>query len=73
MHGSTTSKKYMRSEIWSLINVLGAPYWYITLLPADIHHPICIYYADSKTKFKPDLLPYDTQIRSVCKNPVAGA
>ncbi len=26
MHGSTTSKKYMRSEIWSLINVLGAPY-----------------------------------------------
>jgi len=73
MHGSTTSKKYMRSEIWSLINVLGAPYWYITLSPADIHHPICIYYADSKTEFKPDLLPYDTRIRSVCKNPVAGA
>ena len=73
MYGSTTSKKYMRSEIWSLINVLGAPYWYITLSPADIHHPICIYYADSKTEFKPDLLPYDTRIRSVCKNPVAGA
>ena len=25
MHGSTTSKKYMRNEIWSLINFLGAP------------------------------------------------
>ncbi len=25
MHGSTTSKKYMRNEIWSLINHLGAP------------------------------------------------
>ena len=30
MHGSTTSKKYMRNEIWSLINFIGAPYWYIT-------------------------------------------
>lgn len=24
MHGSTTTKKYMRNEIWSLINNLGA-------------------------------------------------
>ena len=35
MHGSTTSKNYMRNEIWSLINFIGAPYWYITLSPAD--------------------------------------
>src|SRR6266545_8270529 len=27
MHGSTTSKKFMRNEIWSLINYLGAPSW----------------------------------------------
>ena len=74
MHGSTTSKKFMRSEIWSLINFLGAPYWYITLSPADIMHPICIYFADSKEEFKPDVLsPYDERIRLVCKNPVAGA
>ena len=29
--GSTTSKKYMRNEIWSLIAFTGAPSWYITL------------------------------------------
>ena len=59
MHGSTTSKKYMCSEIWSLINYLGAPYWYITLSPADIMHPICIYFADSKEEFTPNLSAYD--------------
>src|ERR1700678_4030708 len=40
MHGSTTSKKYMRNEIWSLINFVGAPYWYITLSPAEKLWPI---------------------------------
>ena len=35
-YGSSASKKQMRHEIWSLISRLGAPYWYITLSPADI-------------------------------------
>ena len=62
------------NEIWSLINYLGAPYWYIMLSPADIQHPICICYADSKLNFKPSLVtPYDERMRSVCRNPVAGA
>ena len=73
MHGSTTSNKYMRNEIWSLINFIGAPYWYITLSPADTKHPICIYYADTKEEFKPEILPYDQRTRLVCQNPVAGA
>ena len=73
MHGSTTSKKYMRSEIWSLISFLGAPSWYITLSPADIQHPICIYYAGTDEEFKPKIVPYDERMRSVCRNPVAGA
>lgn len=73
MHGSTTSKKYMRNEIWSLINFLGAPYWYVTLSPADIMHPICIYFADSKEEFTPNLSAYDERIRLVCRNPIAGA
>ena len=73
MHGSTTSKKYMRNEIWSLINCLGAPYWYITLSPADIMHPICIYFAGSEEEFTPNLLAYDERLRLVCRNPVAGA
>ena len=73
MHGSTTSKKYMRNEIWSLINFIGAPYWYITLSPADTKHPICIYYANTNEEFKPESLPYDQRTRLVCQNPVAGA
>ena len=73
MHGSTTSKKFMRNEIWSLINHLGAPSWYITLSPTDIQHPICIYFADTKEKFNPALLAYDERARLVCQNPVAGA
>ena len=73
MHGSTTSKKYMRNEIWSLINYLGSPSWYITLSPADIQHPICVYFADTKENFTPTLPPYDERARLVCQNPVAGA
>ena len=74
MHGSTVSKKFMCNEIWSLINHLGAPYWYITLSPADIQHPICIYYAGIKLNFEPSIVtPYDERMRTVCKNPVAGA
>jgi Helitron helicase-like domain at N-terminus len=73
MHGSTTSKKFMRNEIWSLINHLGAPSWYITLSPADIQHPICIYFANTNEKFSPDIPSYDDRARMVCQNPVAGA
>ena len=73
MHGSVTSKKYMQNEIWSLISFLGAPSWYITLSPADIQHPLCVYYAGSQTEFRPAIIPYDDRMRSVCANPVAGA
>ena len=73
MHGSTTTKKFMRNEIWSLVNHLGAPSLYITLSPADIQHPICIYFADTKEKFNPALIAYDERARLVCQNPVAGA
>ena len=71
--GSTTSKKWMRNEIWSLIAHCGAPFWYITLSPADVKHPICIYYAGSDEKFEPSILPYDERMRKVCSNPVACA
>ena len=73
MHGSTTSKKYMRNEIWSLINHLGSPSWYITLSLADIQHPICIYFADTKERFTPNMPSYDNRTRLVCQNPVVGA
>ena len=73
MHGSTTTKKFMRNKIWSLVNHLGAPSWYITLSPADIQHPICVYFADTREKFNPTLVAYDERARLVCQNPVAGA
>ena len=73
MHGSTTSKKYMRNEIWSMINHIGSPSWYITLSPADIQHPISIYFASTDNNFCPDLPSYDERARLVCENPVAGA
>jgi hypothetical protein len=71
--GSTTSKKYMRNEIWSLVTHCGAPSWYITLSPADTKHPICLYYAGSKTKFEPTFEKEGDRIRKVCSNPVASA
>ena len=50
--GSITSKKYMRNELWSLMAYTSAPFWYFTISPADIKHPICLYYADTKQTFK---------------------
>jgi hypothetical protein len=50
--GSSTSKKYMRNELWSLILFLGAPSS-ITFAPADNKHPICLYYADTQEKLSP--------------------
>jgi hypothetical protein len=71
--GSNTSKKWMRNEIWSLIYHRGAPFWYITISPADVKHPLCIYFADKNEKFEVKILPYDECMRLICRNPVAGA
>ena len=72
--GSITSKRYMRSEIWSLIAYLGAPVWYITLSPADSKHPICLYFADNKEKLDVALSrSEDERYRLIASNPVAGA
>ena len=72
--GSITSKKYMRSEIWSLITYLGAPVWYITISPADSKHPVCLYFADNKEKLDVALSrSEDERYRLIASNPVAGA
>jgi hypothetical protein len=54
--GSITSKKYMCSEIWSMIVYMGAPMWYIILSPADNKHLICLYFADNKEKLDVTLI-----------------
>ena len=72
--GSITSKKYMRSEIWSMIVYMGAPMWYITLSPADNKHPICLYFADNKEKLDVTLTrPADERYHLIARNPIAGA
>jgi len=63
----------MRNEIWSLISHCGAPSWYITLSPADIKHPICLYFADTKERFNPEIRPNDERMHLIARNPVAGA
>ena len=74
VQGSITSKKYMRSEIWSLIAYMGAPMWYITLSPADNKHPLCLYFADNNESFDLNITRGDDErFRLIANNPVAGA
>jgi len=70
---SITSKKYMCNEIWALTSFLGAPSWFITFAPADIKHPISLYFADKEETFSPDLREYGERYRLIAQNPVAGA
>jgi hypothetical protein len=75
VQGSLTQKKYMRNQVWSLISYLGAPSWFVTFSPADIKHPLCLYYADTKETFEIRINSYsDSEAYSlICDNPVAGA
>jgi hypothetical protein len=73
VQGSLTSKKYLRSEVWSLISFKGAPSWFITFLPVDKNHPLCLDFADSKIEFSPALRSSDERLRLIARNPVAAA
>ncbi|KAJ6549430.1 hypothetical protein DFH09DRAFT_926156, partial [Mycena vulgaris] len=73
VQGSLTAKKYMRNEIWALTSFMGAPTWFITLSPADVAHPLCLYYAGSDIKFSPEILSYDARYLRISTNPVAAA
>ncbi|KAI5823011.1 hypothetical protein K523DRAFT_191492, partial [Schizophyllum commune Tattone D] len=73
VQGSVTAKKYMRNEIWSLINFMGAPSWFVTLSPSDSSHPIALYFADRDTVFKPTLKNWKERSDLVARNPVAAA
>ncbi|KAH9831729.1 uncharacterized protein C8Q71DRAFT_798816 [Rhodofomes roseus] len=56
VQGSLTNRKYMRNEIWALTSYLGAPSWFITFAPADVKHPLCLYFADTNETYKPELV-----------------
>ncbi|KAI0075440.1 hypothetical protein K474DRAFT_1558022, partial [Panus rudis PR-1116 ss-1] len=71
--GSVTNRKRMRNEIWALTSYLGAPSWFITFSPADVNHPIALYFADTNQACFPSFRSYDERIRLIAHNPVAGA
>ena len=47
--------------------------WFITYAPADIHHPIAIYFADTKQAIYPPIVPASKRIELIASNLVAGA
>ena len=51
----------------------GAPSWYITLSPADIQHPIGLYFAGDSETFQPKFMEYGDCLHLMCNNSVAGA
>jgi len=72
--GSVTSKKWMRNEIWSMVNHHGAPLWYVTLNPADKKHPLCLYWCSKDLEYRPYIdISDDDCHRLIAENPVAGA
>ncbi|KLO04888.1 hypothetical protein SCHPADRAFT_805632, partial [Schizopora paradoxa] len=73
VQGSLTSKKRMRNELWSLVSFKGAPSWFVTFAPADNHHPLCLYFADTEEKFSPRFRTSSERYRLIARNPVAGA
>jgi len=73
VQGSRTNRKYMHNEIWALTSFLGAPSWFITFSPADLNHPIALYYADQDLQIFPRVYSKDDRFRLIANNPVAGA
>jgi hypothetical protein len=71
--GSLTTKKHMRSDLWSLVACKDAPSIFLTFSPADNYHPICLYFADTKEKFIPNIRRPDEHWRLIANNPVACA
>lgn len=71
--GSLAKKKFQRGEIWSLINFLNAPNWFITISPADQRHPLCIHWASNDAEFRPEIKSYKERQHLVTRNPVACA
>ncbi|KAF9465627.1 hypothetical protein BDZ94DRAFT_1288743 [Collybia nuda] len=49
----------MSGRLWSLMAYLGAPLW----------HPICLYFADTKETFEPQIRTSDDRFRLIASNP----
>ena len=52
---------------------MNALSWFVTFSPADVKHPISLYFADTKEKFSLELRDENERYRLIAQNPVAGA
>ncbi|KAH9925081.1 hypothetical protein B0H21DRAFT_671541, partial [Amylocystis lapponica] len=76
VRGSATSRKYLRSEIKSLIIAENVPVFFVTFSPVDFKHPLCIYYCGEQVDMSdhaPFLPNSSTRLKLIAENPVACA
>ncbi|KAH9852839.1 hypothetical protein C2E23DRAFT_729824, partial [Lenzites betulinus] len=76
VNGLSTSKKYQRNEIKSLIMAKGVPVFFVTFAPADIKSPLCLYYCGEDVNLMdhlPLLRKSDDRSRAIADNPVGAA
>jgi len=75
--GSDFKKGSLRYQIKALMMELGQPTFFITINPADLHHPILLHFGDKEINLdEPFLLNWLTKqerCRLVADNPVASA
>ena len=55
------------------MSFLGASSWFITFGPADVKHPIALYFADTNKTFIPKFRDQHERLQLIANNPVAGA
>ena len=63
----------MRKQLWSVVEQIGAPSWFITVSPPEHKSPICLYYADTRTTIELGTRSKDDVRRLIAKNATAGA
>lgn len=71
--GSMSAKRSMRKQLWSMVEQIGAPTWFITVSPPEHKSPICLYYADTQVPFSLEKRTADRARELIAKNPTAGA
>jgi len=74
IQGSPAALREPRKEIQAMITRFGPPHFFITLNPADLHHPLFLHFAGEKIDLKNLLFSSVTyRTRILAANPVAQA
>ena len=73
VYNSIGAKKRQRKQLWSVVEQIGAPTWFITVSPPEHRSPICLYYADTAIEINLDERTKEEARKLISQNPVAGA